>query len=155
MWTTQSSDHRRANVAQLSPMPKSPWSTRRWGLWGCRGSAPYTAACNSTTKGAFVEVDGVFQAPVKCVRNKGVANADFREVGNVLGKKGQVLGVEVVPGVDAQAQGMGHLGAVRVGRHGVFRVFGVPHGVIFRVEFNAVRPHVGRAAQVFFVALHK
>jgi UDP-N-acetyl-D-galactosamine dehydrogenase len=76
-------------------------------------------------------------------------------MGYVLGEISQVLAVEVVPGVDAQAQAVGHLGAVGVGSHSVFGVLFKSPGVVFGVQFNAVCSRLACAFQMLFVAFHK
>ena len=62
-----------------------------------------------------VALDAVFESEVEGVGNEGVPNRNLVELRNRCRKKGQVVGVEVVAGIDAQTQRMSQLRRVCIG----------------------------------------
>jgi hypothetical protein len=86
----------------------------------------------------FVELDGVFVTKIKCVGDQGVADGDLVEVGDVAEEVLQVLQVEVVACVDAEAQFVCADGGFEIGGDGFFGAGGIFVGIGFCVELDAI-----------------
>ena len=73
-----------------------------------------------------VAADGLADAPVEGVADDGVADGHFVEEGYLLVEVGQVLGVEVVAGVESQSCVVGRSGGGHEGGYGLFASVGSP-----------------------------
>jgi hypothetical protein len=87
---------------------------------------------------AFVELDGVFVSKIEGVGDEGMANGDFIESLDMAGKILEVVEVEVVTGVEAEAEFDCAFGCRLVGGDGFFTVGMKFVGIGLGVKFDAV-----------------
>ena len=95
--------------------------------------------------------DGVGETEVQGVRNQGMANAHFIEVGDGFGKVPKVVQIEVMARVHSEAGVVGPSRGTGKRRRRLAAKFSVVHCERLGVELDAVRTDVGCRSDLHFV----